>query len=107
MLRQYFEKKRKKKTASIFFFHIFERVAISRYRNKSLSYAKSTKRENFVFETGSIIPDTTNKNLPVLLLQVLEWNGVSLVDRSFEEVVQITERNDDVVDLVVEHVADT
>lgn len=61
MLRQYFEKKRKKKTASIFFFHIFERVAISRYRNKSLSYAKSAKRENFVFETGSIIPDTTNK----------------------------------------------
>ncbi|XP_031367771.1 regulating synaptic membrane exocytosis protein 1 isoform X3 [Apis dorsata] len=39
--------------------------------------------------------------------KVLEWNGVSLVDRSFEEVVQITERNDDVVDLVVEHVADT
>lgn len=61
MLRQYFEKKRKKKTASIFFFHIFERVAISRYLYKSLSYAKSAKRENFVFETGSIIPDTTNK----------------------------------------------
>ncbi|KAK1136532.1 hypothetical protein K0M31_001083 [Melipona bicolor] len=39
--------------------------------------------------------------------KVLEWGGVSLVDRSFEEVVQITERADDVVDLVIEHAADT
>ncbi|XP_076279838.1 regulating synaptic membrane exocytosis protein fife isoform X2 [Lasioglossum baleicum] len=39
--------------------------------------------------------------------KVLEWAGVSLVDRSFEEVSQITDRGDDVVELVVEHVADT
>ncbi|XP_034194191.1 regulating synaptic membrane exocytosis protein fife isoform X2 [Osmia lignaria lignaria] len=39
--------------------------------------------------------------------KVLEWGGVSLVDRSFEEVVQITERGDDMVELVVEHAADT
>ncbi|XP_053989801.1 rab-3-interacting molecule unc-10-like, partial [Hylaeus volcanicus] len=39
--------------------------------------------------------------------KVLEWGGVSLVDRSYEEVVQITDRGDDVVELVVEHVSDT
>ncbi|CAK9800701.1 Regulating synaptic membrane exocytosis protein 2 [Anthophora plagiata] len=39
--------------------------------------------------------------------KVLEWAGVSLVDRSFDEVTQITERGDDVVEMVVEHVADT
>ncbi|CAL7945714.1 unnamed protein product [Xylocopa violacea] len=39
--------------------------------------------------------------------KVLEWGGVSLVDRSFEEVAQITERTDDIVELVVEHAADT
>ncbi|XP_071860837.1 regulating synaptic membrane exocytosis protein fife [Bombus fervidus] len=39
--------------------------------------------------------------------KVLEWGGVSLVDRSFEEVLQITERGDDVIELVVEHVGDT
>ncbi|KOC69229.1 hypothetical protein WH47_11014 [Habropoda laboriosa] len=39
--------------------------------------------------------------------KVLEWAGVSLVDRSFEQVAQITEREDDVVELVVEHATDT
>ncbi|XP_043252701.1 regulating synaptic membrane exocytosis protein 2 [Colletes gigas] len=39
--------------------------------------------------------------------KVLEWAGVSLVDRSFDDVAQITERGDDVVELVVEHVGDT
>nr|XP_012147152.1 PREDICTED: regulating synaptic membrane exocytosis protein 1 [Megachile rotundata] len=39
--------------------------------------------------------------------KVLEWGGVSLVDRSFEEVAQITERGEDVVELLVEHAADT
>lgn len=42
-----------------------------------------------------------------LRLQVLEWSGVSLIDRSFEEVQQIIERTDDVVvDLIVEHATD-
>ncbi|XP_018353943.1 PREDICTED: regulating synaptic membrane exocytosis protein 1 isoform X2 [Trachymyrmex septentrionalis] len=35
--------------------------------------------------------------------KVLEWSGVSLIDRSFEEVQQIIERTDDVAELVVEH----
>ncbi|OAD54042.1 Protein piccolo [Eufriesea mexicana] len=39
--------------------------------------------------------------------KVLEWAGVSLVDRSFEEVVQITEWVGDVVELVIEHASDT
>ncbi|XP_020291700.1 regulating synaptic membrane exocytosis protein 1 isoform X3 [Pseudomyrmex gracilis] len=38
--------------------------------------------------------------------KVLEWCGVSLVDRSFEEVQQIIERTDDVAELVVEHATD-
>jgi len=38
--------------------------------------------------------------------QVLEWSGVSLIDRSFEEVQQIIERTDDVAELVVEHATD-
>ena len=42
-----------------------------------------------------------------VFLQVLEWGGMSLVDRSFEEVLQITERGDDVIELVVEHAGDT
>ncbi|KYQ54337.1 Protein piccolo, partial [Trachymyrmex zeteki] len=35
--------------------------------------------------------------------KVLEWSGVSLIDRSFEEVQQIIERTDDMAELVVEH----
>ncbi|XP_026667460.1 regulating synaptic membrane exocytosis protein 2 [Ceratina calcarata] len=35
--------------------------------------------------------------------KVLEWSGMSLIDRSFEEVAQITERCDDIVELVIEH----
>ncbi|KAL0117950.1 hypothetical protein PUN28_008967 [Cardiocondyla obscurior] len=38
--------------------------------------------------------------------KVLEWSGVSLIDRSFEEVQQIIERTDDVAELVVEHTTD-
>ncbi|XP_011632315.1 regulating synaptic membrane exocytosis protein 2 isoform X2 [Pogonomyrmex barbatus] len=38
--------------------------------------------------------------------KVLEWSGVSLVDRSFEEVQQIIERTDDVAELMVEHTTD-
>lgn len=38
---------------------------------------------------------------------MLEWAGVSLVDRSFEEVVQITEWVGDIVELVIEHASDT
>lgn len=41
-----------------------------------------------------------------MAVQVLEWCGVSLVDRSFEEVQQIIERTDDVAELVVEHATD-
>lgn len=39
-------------------------------------------------------------------MQVLEWNGVSLTDRSFEEVCAIMDRTGDVVDLLVEHATD-
>lgn len=39
-------------------------------------------------------------------LQVLEWNGMSLVDRSFEEVCAIMDRTGDTVELLVEHAAD-
>ncbi|EFN83178.1 Protein piccolo, partial [Harpegnathos saltator] len=38
--------------------------------------------------------------------KVLEWSGMSLIDRSFEEVQQIIERTDDVAELVVEHATD-
>lgn len=38
--------------------------------------------------------------------QILEWNGVSLIDRSFEEVCSIMDRTGDVVDLLVEHATD-
>lgn len=37
---------------------------------------------------------------------MLEWNGVSLVDRSFEEVCTIMDRTGDTVELLVEHAAD-
>lgn len=35
--------------------------------------------------------------------QVLEWGGVSLVDKTFEEVCSIMDRTGDSVDLLVEH----
>ncbi|XP_015587944.1 protein piccolo isoform X2 [Cephus cinctus] len=38
--------------------------------------------------------------------KVLEWAGVSLIDRSFEEVAQIMERTGDIAELVVEHATD-
>ncbi|XP_053594404.1 regulating synaptic membrane exocytosis protein 1 isoform X2 [Microplitis demolitor] len=38
--------------------------------------------------------------------KVLEWSGVSLIDRNFEDVAQIIERCSDVAELVVEHVGD-
>ncbi|KAH0553766.1 hypothetical protein KQX54_004094 [Cotesia glomerata] len=38
--------------------------------------------------------------------KVLEWSGVSLIDRNFEDVAQIIERSSDVAELVVEHVGD-
>ncbi|GJQ87412.1 hypothetical protein Trydic_g14555 [Trypoxylus dichotomus] len=38
--------------------------------------------------------------------KVLEWGGVSLVDRSFEEVCAIMDRTGDVVELLVEHASD-
>ncbi|XP_077264396.1 regulating synaptic membrane exocytosis protein fife isoform X3 [Temnothorax americanus] len=38
--------------------------------------------------------------------KVLEWSGMSLIDRSFEEVQQIIERTDDMAELVVEHTTD-
>ncbi|XP_031622364.1 regulating synaptic membrane exocytosis protein 2 [Contarinia nasturtii] len=38
--------------------------------------------------------------------KVLEWNGMSLVDRSFEEVCAIMDRTGDTVELLVEHAAD-
>ncbi|KAL2712254.1 regulating synaptic membrane exocytosis protein 2 isoform X1, partial [Vespula squamosa] len=38
--------------------------------------------------------------------KVLEWSGVSLIDKSFEEVAQIIERTDDFAELVVEHATD-
>lgn len=40
------------------------------------------------------------------IYQILEWNGVSLIDRSFEEVCSIMDRTGDVVDLLVEHATD-
>ena len=40
------------------------------------------------------------------LLQVLEWDGVSLVDRSFEEVCAVMDRTGDVAELLVEHGTD-
>lgn len=40
------------------------------------------------------------------ILKVLEWNGMSLVDRSFEEVCAIMDRTGDTVELLVEHAAD-
>lgn len=39
-------------------------------------------------------------------MKVLEWAGVSLIDRNFEDVAQIIERSGDVAELVVEHVSD-
>ncbi|XP_044762020.1 regulating synaptic membrane exocytosis protein 1 isoform X2 [Coccinella septempunctata] len=38
--------------------------------------------------------------------RVLEWGGVSLIDRSFEEVCAIMDRTGDVVELLVEHPTD-
>lgn len=38
--------------------------------------------------------------------KVLEWGGVSLIDRSFEEVCAIMDRTGDVVELLVEHATD-
>lgn len=38
--------------------------------------------------------------------KILEWGGVSLIDRSFEEVCSIMDRTGDVVELLVEHATD-
>lgn len=38
--------------------------------------------------------------------KILDWCGVSLVDRSFEEVCSIMDRTGDVVELLVEHASD-
>ncbi|XP_014225657.1 regulating synaptic membrane exocytosis protein 1 isoform X2 [Trichogramma pretiosum] len=38
--------------------------------------------------------------------KVLEWGGVSLIDRTFEEVAHIIDRSGDVAELVVEHTND-
>ncbi|XP_058793758.1 regulating synaptic membrane exocytosis protein 1 isoform X2 [Phymastichus coffea] len=38
--------------------------------------------------------------------KVLEWGGVSLIDRNFEEVAHIIDRSGDVAELVVEHAND-
>ncbi|KDR14477.1 Protein piccolo [Zootermopsis nevadensis] len=38
--------------------------------------------------------------------KVLEWDGVSLVDRSFEEVCAVMDRTGEVAELVVEHATD-
>ncbi|XP_071057526.1 regulating synaptic membrane exocytosis protein 2 isoform X2 [Onthophagus taurus] len=38
--------------------------------------------------------------------KVLEWAGVSLIDRSFEEVCGIMDRTGDVIELLVEHATD-
>lgn len=38
--------------------------------------------------------------------KVLEWGGVSLIDRSFEEVCAIMDRTGDMVELMVEHATD-
>lgn len=41
-----------------------------------------------------------------MLNQVLEWCGVSLIDRTFEEVAHIIDRSGDVAEIVVEHTTD-
>lgn len=38
--------------------------------------------------------------------QVLEWNSMSLTDRSFEEVCALMDKTEEVVDLLVEQAAD-
>ncbi|XP_031785804.1 regulating synaptic membrane exocytosis protein 1 isoform X2 [Nasonia vitripennis] len=38
--------------------------------------------------------------------KVLEWGGVSLIDRTFEEVAHIIDRSSDVAELVIEHATD-
>ncbi|XP_031346559.1 regulating synaptic membrane exocytosis protein 1 isoform X2 [Photinus pyralis] len=38
--------------------------------------------------------------------RVLEWGGISLIDRSFEEVCAIMDRTGDMVELLVEHASD-
>ncbi|XP_069967922.1 regulating synaptic membrane exocytosis protein 2 isoform X1 [Bactrocera oleae] len=38
--------------------------------------------------------------------KILEWNGMSLIDRSFEEVCAIMDRTGDIVELLVEHATD-
>lgn len=38
--------------------------------------------------------------------KILEWCGVSLVDRSFEEVCSIMDRTADIAELLVEHASD-
>ncbi|XP_030239781.1 regulating synaptic membrane exocytosis protein 2 isoform X2 [Drosophila navojoa] len=38
--------------------------------------------------------------------KILEWNGMSLIDRSFEEVCSIMDRTGDIVELLVEHATD-
>lgn len=38
--------------------------------------------------------------------KILEWCGISLVDRSFEEVCSIMDRTGDVAELLVEHASD-
>lgn len=38
--------------------------------------------------------------------KILEWCGVSLVDRSFEEVCSIMDRTTDIAELLVEHASD-
>lgn len=43
---------------------------------------------------------------PFWFAQILEWNGMSLIDRSFEEVCAIMDRTGDMVDLLVEHATD-
>ncbi|CAG9833857.1 unnamed protein product [Diabrotica balteata] len=40
------------------------------------------------------------------VMLVLEWGGVSLIDRSFEEVCAIMDRTGDTVELLVEHATD-
>jgi C-terminal processing protease CtpA/Prc len=38
--------------------------------------------------------------------RVLEWNGVSLIDKSFEEVCAVMDRAGDAAELLVEHFPD-
>lgn len=38
--------------------------------------------------------------------KILEWCGISLVDRSFEEVCSIMDRTTDIAELLVEHASD-